>query len=54
MQLNRLHRIGLAVFVGVCALVSIVVIVVVSTKKKGDDPVPVTGPWDNVSKMSSG
>ena len=45
---ERLHRIALVVVVGICALISVVVIVVVSTQKAGNKG-SLDGPWDNVS-----
>ena len=50
--MQKRAKIGLAVAVGVCATIALIVIVVVSTGKKGDDqidPGPLDGPWDNVS-----
>ena len=51
--MQRRAKIGLAVAVGVCAAIALIVIVVVSTKKGDKDDMPdigpVDGPWDNVS-----
>ena len=48
--MQRRAKIGMAVGVGTCILVAIILIVAITAKEKADnDHAPLDGPWDNVS-----